>query len=60
MGRGHLVGFLGRGPSSAWVSSQEYLVFPSRVGQGPKPLSLWASFRRKRHSGSPLGKGCQN
>lgn len=50
--RGHLVGFLGRSPSSAWVSSRVPGV-PKQSGAGPKLLSLWASFRRKRHSGTP-------
>lgn len=53
MGRGHWVGFLGRDPTLAWVSSHEYLVFPSRMGQGPQPFSLWASLRRNRHQGAP-------
>ena len=40
-----------------WVSSQEYLVFPSRMGQGPKPLSLWVPVKEKKTFGDPISMG---
>ena len=40
-----------------WVSSQEYLVFPSRMGQGPKPLFLWVALKGKNTFGDPISKG---